>query len=129
MQTIYLFLRDQLGLSFTNPKDASDISDFQLVDIFTSITDARLKSDFLLNFEDGKNLRVVVATVAFQMGIDYKDVRYIVHLCLHDDVSSYIQETGRAGRDSLPSMATVWKAGTHHHVYEDIKLYSANETD
>ena len=126
---IYLFLQDQLGLSFTNPKDAPDIPEFRLVDMFTSITDAKLKSDILSNFKDGKNLMVVVATVAFGMGIDCKDVRQIVHVGLPDDVSSYIQETGRAGRDDLPSMATLLKARTYHHVDEDIKLYSANETE
>ena len=52
-------------LSFTNPKDAPDIPEFRLVDMLTSTTDAKLKSDILSNFKDGKNLRVVVATVAF----------------------------------------------------------------
>ena len=97
--------------------------------MFTSITDTKLKSDILSNFEDGKNSMVVVATVAFGMGIDCKDVRQIVHVGLPDDVSSYIQETERAGRDDLPSMATLLKARTYHHVDEDIKLYSAHETE
>ena len=107
---IYLFLRDQLGLSFTNPKDAPDISEFRLVEMF-----------ILLNFKDGKNLRVVVATVAFGMGMDCKHVRQIVHVGLPDDVSSYIQETGRAGRDGLPSIATLFKA--------ILKLYISNYID
>jgi ATP-dependent DNA helicase RecQ len=74
--------------------------------------------------EDGL---VMVATIAFGMGIDKPDVRFIAHLDLPRSVEGYYQETGRAGRDGLPS--TAWMAYGLADVVMLRKLIDSSEGD
>jgi ATP-dependent DNA helicase RecQ len=68
-----------------------------------------------MRFQHGQAV-IMVATIAFGMGIDKPDVRFVAHLDLPGSIEAYYQETGRAGRDGLPADTLML------HGYEDLVL-------
>lgn len=73
----------------------------------------RVQSQFL----DGK-IEVVVATIAFGMGIDKANIRSVIHTALPGSVEAYYQEVGRAGRDGEPSRAILMHSYADRHTHD-----------
>ena len=86
--------------------------------------DARQRHQERFQREDGV---VMVATIAFGMGIDKPDVRFVAHLDLPKSMEGYYQETGRAGRDGLP--ADAWMAYGLQDVVQQRQMIEQSEAD
>lgn len=114
--TLYFYFKRKLQAagSFTCPEGAPDISKYRRVEMFHSCTESTVKEHIMSSFTSSDprtHLKIVVATVAFGMGIDCPNIRHVIHFGPASCVESYIQETGRTGRDGLLSTATLF-----HHI-------------
>ena len=76
-----------------------------------------------------EEIDVIVATVAFGMGIDRPDVRFVIHASLPKGVEQFAQETGRAGRDGLASECVMLYAGADYYGWRSLTERSAQEAE
>lgn len=78
---------------------------FKSVKTFTGRITNRNKREELMNQWNNDDIDIMVATSAFGMGIDKKDIRTIVHCCIPESINRFYQEVGRGGRDGFPSIS------------------------
>jgi ATP-dependent DNA helicase RecQ len=88
--------------------------------------DAAVRTEHQRRFKDGDG-QVIVATIAFGMGIDKPDVRFVAHLDMPKSIEGYFQETGRAGRDGAP--ADAWMTYGLQDVVQQRRLIELSEAD
>ena len=97
--------------------------------MFHSCTEPCIKETITKNFSTSSPLRVVIATVAFGMGIDIHNIRNIIHFGSCEDTEMYVQAVGRAGRDGNNSIALLLiHKGAKQHIGIAMKGYCDNNS-
>ena len=127
---LYRYFRQKLGDHFTFPCGSPDLCRNRVVDMFHSCTEPCIKDSIIKNFSTSASpLRVVIATIAFGMGVDIHDIRNIVHFGACEDVEMYVQAVGRAGRDGNNSTALLLtRKGAKQHISTSMKSYCNNNS-
>ena len=108
--SLHQHFRFTLGEHILKPPGSPDYVMYRVVDMFTHCTHSAVKKKIIEQFTTAESpLRVIIATIAFGMGMNCPDIRQIIHWGLPQDAEAYVQESGRAGRDKKQSVAIILK--------------------
>ena len=119
--TVVNLLFFKLGKHATVPVGSSDYENF-IIGIFHSVSWPKMKEKLLADFRKQSKKRIIVASTALSMGVNFGDVRYIINWGPARNLLDQLQEAGRAGRDGIRSHLIITYYGQQlSHCEDEVK--------
>jgi len=129
--SLYTLFEQELGTEFTEPvRTHHSLPQYRLVNPYMKKTEDIIKKCVLEQCSKLDScLRVIICTAAFGMGIDCVGVNCVIHYGPPNDIETYIQQTGRSGRDGQPSHCQLMLAKDQMRFCDvNMKSYCTNST-
>ena len=111
----------------TDPSGCPNRLKHRLFTMYTRASTPEMKAKVMLAFCNDTNLRIVIATSAFSMGIDCRNIQQVIHWGSSSDLEQYVQEIGRAGRDGSKSQAILMYGKSNRYLKQSMKAYGENK--
>jgi len=124
---LYANLIDHMGVHKTEPIGYPNLLKHRMFTMYTRASTDSMKEKVMAAFCSDSNLRVVIATSAFSMGIDCRNIQKIIHWGAPSELEQYVQEIGRAGRDGMKSEAILMYGQSNKYVKQSMKNYLENK--
>ena len=118
---VFTYFQGELDTDAWVEKDPEQKPDNLLIGMFSSQTDDDTKSRILSSLFGDGNCRVVVATTALGLGLNFPNVRHVIMYGVPEDLEGIVQQAGRAGRDGSQSHAAVYVVKQHKRTDEGVK--------
>ena len=125
---VYQLLKTKMAAEFTESVGYPNLSGYRLVEMYTRILPVEKKDEVLISFSSNTNLRLVIATTAFGMGVDIQDVTRVIHWGSPSTKEEYIQETGRSGRNGSDALAILYTTGSKKYLKSSMVQYIENKS-
>lgn len=125
---LYLLFGMRLGENVREPPGAPDLPKYRLVDMYTSGTHPAVREEIVKTYTSSSSpLRVLIATIAFGMGVNPPNVHFVFNYGPPNDPETYLQEVGRGGRDGHVTHAVLFfKKGLNKNAEGSVIKYCEN---
>ena len=123
-------LKKLLGKNISEPPGIPDsLLQFRLIDVFTAASDTDVREEIIAEFcKTRTNLRLIIASTAFGLGVDCKDITWIINYGTPSTLEELVQETGRAGRNGAQAEAILYHKVIGKKITDSPKQYGENQT-
>ena len=125
--SLYANLVELMGEAKTEPPGYPNLLKHRMLTMYTRASTDSMKEKVMTEFCSDSNLRIVIATCAFSIRINCRNIYKIIHWGAPSELEQYVQEIGRAGRDGIKSEVILMYGWANKYIKQSMKKYVDNK--